>query len=104
MKKPKLYLPSELLFEISSFLPEIDVIWNVGFVCKSWRREIAFPLIENSFRKLMNICNHNCVDSLEQQPLNVALELASFNDLFITRHGRKFLRFQVRTMIFNYAQ
>ena len=90
---PLSLLPIELAREIACFLGDEDLYFNITFVCEYWRQEIAFPIIAECYRNLMMEIN----GELEEN-------LSSFNCLFTTKYGRRFLRFKLKSLVFEYSR
>src|SRR3989338_9685073 len=84
-------LPSEMMRECFSFLDSVEIMFGIGFVCKSWRKNYAWPIISDHIKPWMILDNSNCV-------------VNSFDELFVKQFGRNCLRFMMRRFMFDMAR
>ena len=78
-------LGNDLTGEVLSFIHPVELLFSIGFVCKSWRKELAFPILLRSYD--LETC-----------------DLKSFDVFFITKKGRSFVRLWIRMLMYDIAQ
>ena len=76
-------LSVDVMGEILSHLDTLDIVFTIGFVCKTWRHDHAWHYLSHSITNISN--------------------LESFDELFITRKGRAHIRTCIRKYIYDMA-